>query len=212
MSTHKELHFPTQRPDEHVVMLLRRHWTVLGVHIGQLFVLLLVPPSVLTLLFLMTDFSINTDGLLYVTAVLGGSLYYLFVFLTYFNNFIDYHLDIWIITDQRIVSIEQHGLFKRTTSELNIIKVQDVTAEVSGKVQTFLDYGHVHIQTAGSQERSVFEEVPHPEEVAKVILQVHDRVVKMQEMEMVRESEQYRQEIGNTAVHKQPLQKKRPQQ
>ena len=92
----------------------------------------------------------------------------------YFHQFVDYRLDTWIITNERIIDMQQLGLFDRVISELNINKVQDVTAEVHGQIQTFLDYGNVYIQTAGVQERFIFYSVPHPEEVARLIIQVND--------------------------------------
>lgn len=190
-----EIHFPMQRPDEHVVMLLRRHWIILAHKVVHVFLLALIPPVLLTALFLGTDFEFIPGTANYVMLVEGVSIYYLFTLLSYFHHFIDYHLDIWIVTDQRVVSIEQQGLFNRVVSELNIGRIQDVTSEMKGKVQTFMHYGQVHIETAGNAERFVFEEVPHPDEVARLILQVHDRVAKITDLKKIREGEEYRHEI-----------------
>ncbi len=196
LSEHRPLHFPTQRPNEQVVLLLRRHWTVLARDIIQLVASLFVPPIIIALLYAFVNITVVPGSPLYALLVEGFSLYYLFSFLAYFHDFVDYHLDIWVVTDQRIVSIEQIGLFNRVVSELNIMKVQDVSSEIKGQVQTFLDYGQVHIQSAGEKQRFLFEQVPHPAEVAKVILQVHDRTSKLKELENVRQSEVYRQQIG----------------
>ncbi len=205
LSEHKPLHFPTQRPNEHVVLLLRRHWTVLARDVIQLVLSLILPPTVLLILYFYTNFAIVPETPLYVLLVMVLSLYYLFSFLAFFHDFVDYHLDIWVVTDQRVVSIEQSGLFNRVVSELTILRIQDVTSEIKGKVQTFLDYGQVHIQTAGEQARFVFEQVPHPSEVAKVILQAHERAIQQDEMKQIRQSEAYRQEM------KQPLGTPSPQ-
>lgn len=194
---HKLLRFPTQRPNERVILLLRRHWTVLAVDISQMVFMLIVPPIVFSVILIMTDYSLVPGTVQFVALVLGMSLYYLFTFLGYFQNFVDYHLDIWVVTDQRILSMEQSGLFRRTTSELSILRVQDVTSTIKGKVETFLDYGDVFIQTAGQQERFIFEQVPHPAEVAKVVLQVHDREEKIQEMQRVKQEEEYRHSMDD---------------
>jgi membrane protein YdbS with pleckstrin-like domain len=176
-------HFPTQRPDEKVILLLRRHWLILAREVFHLVVMLCIPPLVIAFSFVYGQFVVDATSWLYVVIIEILSLYYLFVFLTFYQDFVDYHLDIWIVTDQRILSVEQHGLFDRVLAEFSISKVQDVTSEVKGKLQTIFDYGNVHVQTAGSQERFIFEQVPNPEEVVKIILQVHDRVV--QEMQFV---------------------------
>lgn len=195
LKEHRPLHFPTQRPNEHVILLLRRNWTVLARDVIQLVASLIIPPVVLGLLYFYAEVSLEPGSALYAITVIILGLYYLFSFLAYFHDFVDYHLDIWVVTDQRIVSIEQAGLFNRTVSELSVVRVQDVTSEVKGAVQTFLDYGQVHIQTAGQEARFVFEQVPHPSQVAKVILQVHEQAMKSQELERVRQSETYRHEL-----------------
>lgn len=196
LGEHEYIHFPSQRPNEHVLLLLRRHWTVLAKHIFRLVVSLIVPPVVLSFLYIYVGFELDPTAVLYVFMVLALSLYYLFAFLAYFHDFVDYHLDVWIVTDQRVVSVEQSGLFKRVTSELNILQIQDVTSEISGKIQTFLDFGHVYIQTAGSEARFTFEEVHHPSEVSKVILQAHDRATKQQEIMRIQQRAQYEQQIS----------------
>ncbi len=187
----EELHFPTQRPNERVVLLLRRHWTVIARHLVQLVALLSFPPIILIVLLLFSDFTFTPGTLEYVMTIQLFSIYLLFSLLFYFENFVDYHLDIWVVTDQRIVSIEQNGLFKRVISEVNILQIQDVTSEVSGTLQTFLDFGQVYIQTAAQTARFSFEEVSHSAEVAKVILQVHDRAVKMRDIEQARDQLHY---------------------
>ncbi len=190
MALFTSTHFPTQRPDEKVILLLRRHWLILAREIVHLVVMLCVPPLVIAFLFLYAQFVVDPTSVLYVVIIEALSLYYLFVFLTFFQDFVDYHLDIWIVTDQRVLSVEQHGLFDRVLAEFSISKVQDVTSEVKGKFQTIFDYGNVHVQTAGNQERFVFEEVPRPEEIVKLILQVHDRVLQEAQMQSMQQTQQ----------------------
>jgi uncharacterized membrane protein YdbT with pleckstrin-like domain len=200
--SHHPLHFPTQRPGEHVILFLRRHWSVLAKQVSHVLLLFLIPPVALGVIYATIPFDMAPGTVAYVAVIEGLSIYYLFTLLAYFHGFIDYHLDIWIVTDQRVISIEQQGLFNRVISELNIGRVQDVTSEMKGKVQTFLHFGQVRIQTAGEEEHFVFEQVPQPDQVARVILQVHDRVAKTQELEKVRESEEYRLELDEKAHQK----------
>lgn len=192
---HSEIHFPGQRPNEHVVLFLRRHWTVFALDTIQLILTLCVPPLLLAFGFLFTSFEIEQNSIEFVLLVQGISIYYILTFVIFFHDFVDYHLDVWIVTDQRIISIEQNGLFDRIISELNLTKLQDVTSEVQGKVQTLFDFGQVFIQTAGETGRFTFEQVPHPSEIAKVVLQLHDRAIKMQHLEQVHESVAYEQQL-----------------
>lgn len=98
----------------------------------------------------------------YPIGILFISTFYLFIWLFGLTTFLDYFLDVWIVTDRRIIDIEQKALFSRTTAELELRRVQDVTAEVEGFAATFLDYGNVYIQTAAEKERFIFKQIPHP--------------------------------------------------
>ncbi|MDP3971157.1 MAG: PH domain-containing protein [bacterium] len=166
--------FPTQRVDEHIVVMLRRHWIIWSKYVMQLILFNIIPAGIFAFLYYLLDWTIPNEGPIFVGLVLLLSFYYLSIWLVYFHQFVDYRLDVWILTDQRIINIEQQGLFDRVISELNIQKVQDVTSEIRGQAQTFLDYGDVFVQTAGEQQRFVFQNVPHPEEVARLVIKTND--------------------------------------
>jgi anion-transporting ArsA/GET3 family ATPase len=64
-----------------------------------------------------------------------------------------------------------------------LLQIQDVNAEVDGFMATLLHFGNVHIQTAGEQPNFVFESVPHPYEVSKKILDLHEVYLARKERE-----------------------------
>lgn len=169
--------FPGHDEGESIKAVMRRHWIRLFGHAVWFFVQTLIPIVAAILLIFFTTFRLDYGSAGFILSVLGVSLYYLFVTLFFFADLVDYHLDIWVVTDKRVVSIEQRGLFHRVVAEQPILKVQDVTHEVKGQLQTMLDFGNVHIQTAGEQERFVFEDVPHPDLVAKLILKTHEESI-----------------------------------
>ena len=104
--------------------------------------------------------------------LLIGSIFFLFGWLFAFQLFVEYWLDTFIVTDKRLLDIDQRGLFGRTVSELRLYRTQDVTADVNGVLHTILDYGDVYVQTAGEVERFHFQDVAHPNRVAKMILEL----------------------------------------
>lgn len=161
-------YLPHALPNEKIILLLRRHWFVLFARfllwaaVGTLpVVLALVLPDVVG--------GITESTVGYPLLVVGVSTYYLFLWLFTLHAFVDYFLDVWIVTNERILNIEQDGLFSRTASEQKLSRIQDVTAEVRGVFPTFLRYGEVHIQTAGEKARFVFEQIPEPNDVARKI-------------------------------------------
>ena len=111
-------------------------------------------------------------------AIIGLLFISLFLWEYAFIVWLDYHLDVWVVTTERIVDIEVPGLFKINVSEFKLSNVQDVSVDVHGIVPTFFNFGNVHIQTAGALRQFVFEQVPHPHEIRKKILDAYDAHTK----------------------------------
>ena len=108
-----------------------------------------------------------------ILAIFAG-FFVLAVWLFVMQEFVDYYLDMWIVTDERIIDISQHGLFKRTSAELHLENIVDVTAQVIGVLPTMLNYGDVLIQTPGEVVRFHFKQIPRPEEVRQMVLKLVD--------------------------------------
>jgi uncharacterized membrane protein YdbT with pleckstrin-like domain len=167
-------HLPNARPGEETIFFLRRHWIALA----KLFFIVAIAAALpLGVLWVFNTFAENlllSDGAVALQTMFL-SLYYLALITFTCQEFIDYYLDTWMATTERIVSIEQAGLFHRTASELHLENIQDVSATTKGLLQTFLDYGDVVIQTAGSVTHFHFEMVPHPERIRETILRLVER-------------------------------------
>ncbi len=163
--------FPFLHPDEQVRMVMRAHWWIF-VKIVAAFVIQLALGIGVVVLFFVGGVDFETEGLPQILLVLFGALYFLFCWILFLYHWVDYYLDIWVVTDQRVLNIVQHGLFSRTISELSIQNIQDVTAEIHGKIATVLDFGDVHIQTAGERKRFMFNDVGDPESIASQITEI----------------------------------------
>ena len=121
-----EHHIPNRQKGEKLILFVRRHWIVIIFHWIQYIILALIPIGIYY--FLATQFpDVLTGTFTYPFLLLLGSLYYLYVLLFFYNAFIDYYLDVWIITNKRIIDIEQKNLFNRVIAEHELDKIQDVT-------------------------------------------------------------------------------------
>jgi hypothetical protein len=158
-----------KKPDEKVIFFLRRHVIILAGTFALILFMMLIPLGALLLIQYNWPELLAHD-LIGPALKLVASAYYLWAWLFMFSNFVDYYLDAWVVTNDRILNIEQEGLFKRTVSELDLLNIQDITSEVHGILPFFFGYGDVQIQTAAEQGRFVFEQVPKPEEVRKRLL------------------------------------------
>ncbi len=151
--------------EEKLVIFLRRHWINLFLQIWPLLFFLILIGGVYFFLF---NFGSLGDGEILLS--FGAAVVSLFLWAFLFFIFIDYYLDVWVITNERIINIEQKGLFKREVSELRLEKVQDLTTEIGGIISTLFDFGDLYVQTAGKRERFLFKSIPHPERIKDVIL------------------------------------------
>lgn len=95
--------------------------------------------------------------------------------------FVNYYLNVYIITDQRLVDISQESFFNRKISELHLHQIQDVNAQVKGVIATFLHFGDVDVQTAGEREDFIFTTIPNPYTVAKEIINLHEAHIESAE-------------------------------
>jgi uncharacterized membrane protein YdbT with pleckstrin-like domain len=160
----------TLYPNEKILMVVHKHWIAFFSKILIVAILLLIPIILMALFF--STGAINDNAIPYIkfTAI----TYLMIIMLFSFLFWMDHYLDVWIITNQRIIDVEQHGLFRRETSEFAIDKVQDITMEVPNMVATFLKYGNLRIQTAGERSFTI-KDVPNIYEIKKVIM---DQITK----------------------------------
>ena len=93
------------------------------------------------------------------------------------RTFIIYSFNVFVITNQRIIDIDQAGLFDRTVSETTYDKIQDVSFRRKGISQTVWHYGSVVIQTAGQQANIELTGVKSPEKIQQLITEIQKETV-----------------------------------
>ena len=163
--------------NEEVLIFLRRHWFVMFIN-ALFFVFLMALPFVIFWLTpqALANYIAGTAWQGILIMFFGG--YYMLMWLFFFAALVDYYLDVWIVTNERIIDIQQIALFRHVVAEQRIVRVQDVTSSVQGIIPTFLNFGDVNIQTAGEMERFSFQQVPNPEGVKKIIFQAYEEAVE----------------------------------
>jgi uncharacterized membrane protein YdbT with pleckstrin-like domain len=178
----EEFEFPGRREGEIIILFLRRHWFIFFVRL--LFIIISV--AVLVALYYVFIFFNNNfqESEFYNLFLLGESLGTLFIWNFFFILWLDYYLDAWIVTNERIINIEQRGFFVRKISELKITKIQDITSEIIGVIPSLLNYGNIYVQTAGEKEHFTFHQIPDPNFVKNKIVQLQEKEKLSEEMEL----------------------------
>ncbi len=159
-----------QKSYEKIVLTARRHPITFAPYIIFFLLLLAVPFG---LYWLVNNSSLNSywqSSAGYALAVLAASIYYLSCLLFFYTYFVTFHLDMWIVTNDRLLDMEQKSLFSRIISELDLYQIQDATSEVSGFFPSLFNYGSLSLQTAGAVDRFIFKNVANPNKLRQLIL------------------------------------------
>lgn len=170
---------------EHVHMVVRRHWIAI---VGSILPGIVIAVFVLVLRGFLTGATIPTPGgtaalpsipEAYINGATGIIL--LIILMHLFHIFADYYLDVWIITNRRIIGILQRGFFSREINSFRLERFQNVQTDVHGFFPTIFNYGEIHIETAGQHHEVVMYTVPNPKKIRDVLMkfvaEVHERGV-----------------------------------
>lgn len=157
----KETHFEAQDPHEEIILILRPHvittiwWVLLTV------IMVIVPffwPAFPVISFLPPNY------LLMLTL-----FWYALILTLVFEQFLLWFFSVNIVTDERIIDVDFFGLLFKQVDVAQINKIQDVNYSQKGVMAAFFNYGDVLVQTASEIPEFVFNKVPNPERVVKVL-------------------------------------------
>lgn len=168
--------FTGQHPNERAFLLINRHWIIdVMLTVGMLFWLVLPVAIYIAIDYffpkVLTESNRMLAGLLIVLCML-------FVWLRYYVRWIDERLDYVVLTDRRIVDINQNRLFNRQVTEASLAQIQDVKTKISGIIGTFLRYGDIVIETAGENANIDMNRIGHPQTVSSQILKIRDEFLE----------------------------------
>lgn len=154
---------------EHVVHILRRHGITFFPYI-LIFLAMLCIPMIAYYLFEAAFASYLQNPVAIPIMILIGSAYYLALALFFYSFFVEFYLDCWIITNDRLIDVRQISLFARTVAEVDLYQIQDVSSEVKGLFPTLFNYGNVYLQTAGPVPKFILINVPNPDQLRQEII------------------------------------------
>ncbi len=159
-------------PSETIQKVVRVHWFVIVSQLVSTAFIMVALPGLITLLFnysmlqsSLGDLSRFNYLLSYILILwLLGNLILIFTIWTH------YYLDLWVITNQRIIVINQVGFFNRKVSSFRLERLQDISVAISGIIPTFLDFGTLHAHTAGNKEENfTTANLPSPRDLQALI-------------------------------------------
>lgn len=165
--------FIKQKPYEHVIHTLHRHPFTFLPKVLLFILLSLIPVGAFLMIQGVLPW-ILTNETGFALLVLFGGTYYLGILALLFTEFIIYYLDVWIVTNDRIVDVEQLSLFSRTISELELHNIQDVTSEIHGFFPTLFNYGSLTVKTASINANIIFYDIHRPNKIREDLIRLAD--------------------------------------
>ncbi len=162
--------------DEVILIQVRKHWFILTLQfVGVLM------GAILPMLFLYalestpiaTVFDLSGYGSEIVALYTG---WLVFIWMALFGVWTNYYLDVWTVTNKRLVTVDQRGLFHRDTGSFRLERLQDININVRGILATFLKFGDLEAETASGDKNFVARGIPNPQELKALILQASDKI------------------------------------
>lgn len=139
-------------PDEAVLKTVRKHWFIITMELLGVALMLLLPFVILGALSIApAGLGINLAGM-GALVVFSIAAWTLFTIMAGFTIWTHYYLDLWIVTDRRIILVDQIHFFNRNVSIFRLERMQDIEYKITGIIPTLLNFGTLKAQTAGAHE------------------------------------------------------------
>lgn len=144
-----DFQFQGQRSDEKVMLVRNQHIVLLWKFFTLALVSLLMAFGVAYLL----------DG---ATLIWIEVLYGLGLVFAVWQRLYSYRSSVMILSNQRIINVTQSGFLSRTINEAELSKIQDVSSEIKGPLQTAFRFGTVTVRTASNDTKLVITGIVDP--------------------------------------------------
>ncbi|MBN1168966.1 hypothetical protein JXA63_03695 [Candidatus Woesebacteria bacterium] len=153
--------FANKDPEEEIILLLRRHPLTNVKPIIIAFVMI-ISPAFLSVMPFFEYLPMNYQIILTI-------IWYMITTAFVFEEFLSWFFNVNIVTDERIIEVDFHNLIYRELTDANIDKIEDVTVKIGGAVRTYFNFGDVEIQTSAEVPHILFEAIPNPDIVARIL-------------------------------------------
>ena len=158
--------FRGQRPDESVVLVTKQHiWLLMPILLAWAFIGAIITASLLIF------------GASKVTSITLAVLIFIGLIYTFYSWF-TWNNSQYIVTNQRVIKIDQVGLFNRMISEAEIHRIQEISTEIKGPLRTMLNFGTVRIKTASDDSKLDLGDVTDPYDVQQAIVQIQKQALQ----------------------------------
>lgn len=165
--------FFTLGENEEKIKVLHKHPITLVKVILDIFLWVIIPLAIIAAFFHFGTWIIA----LFCVYLVVGVTYGVMEWLNWYN-------DVYVLTNERIIDVEQKSIFHKTVSEAGWDKVQDITFEIKGIFPTVFEYGNVIVRTASTGDNIILGAVSRPQMVQQELLRIEKEYENAHKSEM----------------------------
>lgn len=156
------LNLQNLQPWEEILIVIKRHWIVY-VMVWLFFAVGLVTSIILFVV-------------LWFTFIWGMTniVFWLFFSIFLYIEWLNHELDMYVISNNRVIWVDQVSFLNREVSECNLWQVQEVNSKTSGFFANMFNYWTLSIQTAWNKTTLQMDFAPDSMQEARKILNIVD--------------------------------------
>ena len=147
-------------PWEEVEFVLRRHW-IMYFYLFIRFLIAILISSVALMV---------NNVLIHIFLIIFWMWFWIYIYIAWLNH----ELDLFVITNNRIVWVEQIAFLNRIVSECNLWQVQEVNSQTKWILSNILNYWLITIQTAWNTSNFEMDWAPNAMRSSRKILNIVD--------------------------------------
>jgi len=148
---------------EKVELVIMRHWIVYIL----LWIYIFLWIGIIIAIYAILWFNALTN----IINIMFSLVFVLFLYVSWLNH----ELDMYIITNNRIIWVEQISFLNRTVSECNLSQVQEVNSRTKWFFANIFNYWTLSIQTAWNKTTLEMDFCPDAMQKAREVLNVVDK-------------------------------------
>ncbi|MEK7069568.1 MAG: PH domain-containing protein [Patescibacteria group bacterium] len=158
---------------ENLILEGRKHWFIAFTNIVGFFLSAIIP---IVVFIMAKKWEFTKEIIMAGGNDLANMVYFfcfiwaLFMWVFLFINLTKYYLDVWYVTNKRLIDVDQRMLFHRDEAVLRLENIQDVATGAKGIIQTLLNFGNIRAQTAGERREFIMRDIANPERIREVII------------------------------------------
>ena len=179
-----QMQFPWLMPNEVAMLVTHKHW----------WALVRALPGLVELVFLLVCVAIIFTALSQASflTIFAWAIAVLFAIVGSVYAVIDWHIDLYIITNRRVVHLERFLLLRTELQEAPIEQIQNVEVRQPTLFEKIIGMGDVVIATAARNGGIVFAQLANANEVCEKVFEQTQRTRALQKYE---EREQLKKEL-----------------